>query len=300
MKLNSEQSNIIYFPPNESDYFDLKTKFLKKNLPSQYDNALGKNTCRFPSGFKSFKQEVDEGKSSLDLEKIKLLINKSPDEENSVESFEKFLYDLDNPNKISDNEKVTVVDPSSEEGGNTIEVLYNDLVKLLCIYKQYFRSKYKTGPTSDQTAVFKDFEQRLYNQNSNINDVEGFKISGTNTDNLSSVNDLNVVTNSTGSNLPVTDTQTSAKDLNIVTNSSAGLDLSRSESSLTKENIDEIVNKVIEGLKESMCKKNTSEGGKRVKTRVRKKKYKNVTNVRKKRKDKKSYKKKVKITKKKS
>ena len=39
MKLNSEQSNIIYFPPNGSDYFDLKTKFLNQNLPSQYDNA---------------------------------------------------------------------------------------------------------------------------------------------------------------------------------------------------------------------------------------------------------------------
>jgi hypothetical protein len=48
-----------------------------------------------------------------------------------------------------------------------------------------------------------------------------------------------------------------------------------------------------------LCKKNTSEGGKRLKTRVRKKKYKNVTNVRKKRKGKKSYKKKVKITKRK-
>ena len=58
-------------------------------------------------------------------------------------------------------------------------------------------------------------------------------------------------------------------------------------------------NKVSEGLKESLCKKYTSEGCKRVKTRVRKKKYKNVTNVRKKRKGKKSYKKKVKITKRK-
>ena len=273
MQLNLDQRNLIYFPPKESDYFDLKTKFLNKNLPSQYDNALGKNTCRFPSGFKSFKQEVDEGKSSLDIEKIKVLTNKSTDEQNSVQIFENFLYDLDNPNKISDNEKVTVVNPL-DEGGNSIEVLYNDLVKLLCIYKQYFRSKYKIGPTSDQTAVFKDFEQRLYNQNSNIKDVEGFKISGTNTDDLRSVNDLNIVTNSTGPNL------------------------SSSESSLTKENIDEIVNKVIEGLKESLCKKKISQGGKRLKTRIRKKKHRHITNVRKKRSGKKLYKKKVKKTKK--
>lgn len=273
MQLNLDQRNLIYFPPKESDYFDLKTKFLNKNLPSQYDNALGKNTCRFPSGFKSFKQEVDEGKSSLDIEKIKVLTNKSTDEQNSVQIFENFLYDLDNPNKISDNEKVTVVNPL-DEGGNSIEVLYNDLVKLLCIYKQYFRSKYKIGPTSDQTAVFKDFEQRLYNQNSNIKDVEGFKISGTNTDDLRSVNDLNIVTNSTGPNL------------------------SSSESSLTKENIDEIVNKVIEGLKESLCKKKISQGGKRLKTRIWKKKHRHITNVRKKRSGKKLYKKKVKKTKK--
>ena len=178
--------------------------------------------------------------------------------------------------------------------------LVHDLVKLLCIYKQYFRSKYKTGPTSDQTAVFKDFEQRLYNQNSNIKDVEGFKISGTNTDNLSSVNDLNVVTGSdlSVSHLPVSHTPALQKDLNIVTNST-GSNLSSSESSLTKENIDDIANKVIEGLKESLCKKSISEGGKRKKTRIRKKKNKYVTNVRKKGKGKKSHKKKVKITKRK-
>jgi hypothetical protein len=41
--------------------------------------------------------------------------------------------------------------------------------------------------------------------------------------------------------------------------------------SLTKENIDQIVDKVMEKLKESFCKKNTIEGGKRLMRRVHKK-----------------------------
>ena len=301
MQLNSDQKNLIYFPPKESDYFDLKTKFLNKNLPSQYDNSLIKKkdstTCRFPSILKSFKEEVDQNKSVLDVEKINVLTNKPLEERDEVERYEIFLYEINNPDEVSDNEKVTVVDPL-DEGGNSIEVLYNDLVNLLCIYKQYFRSKYKIGPTTDEIDKYKQFEKKLFNKDNKIDDVQGFKISGSNSDDIASTNDVNVVTNSSASDSPFSDTQTSEEGLNIVTNS-LDSNLSSSESSLTKENIDEIVNKVIEGLKESLCKKNISKGGKRLKTRIRKKKHKHITNVRKKRSGKKSYKKKVKKTKKK-
>jgi len=300
MQLNSEQRNIIYFPPKESEYFKLKTDYLTKQLPKKYDLSLiNKNnsiTCRFPSGFKSFKEEFDQDKFFLDKEKIKVLTSKNPDERDNIENFENFLYEVDNPDKISDEEKVTVADPLNEEGSITTDVFYNSLVDLLCIYKQYFRNKYKIGATSDQITKYNQLQQKLYNKDNTIEDVEGFKISGTNTD-QSPIDDINVVSNSTGSDLSRSDIQSSTNDINIVTGSTAS-HIPNSEISLTKENIDQIVDKVMEKLKESFCKKNTIEGGKRLMSRVHKKK-KNITNVRKKRGGKKTYKKKVKKTKRK-
>ncbi len=44
MKLNPEQRNIIYFPLKESDYFELKTKFLAQQLTTTYDIPLIRRT----------------------------------------------------------------------------------------------------------------------------------------------------------------------------------------------------------------------------------------------------------------
>jgi hypothetical protein len=92
------------------------------------------------------------------------LTSKNPDERDSIENFENFLYEVENPDKISDEEKVTVVDPLNEEGSTTTDVFYNNLVELLCIYKQYFRYKYKIGATSDQITKYNQLQQKLYNK----------------------------------------------------------------------------------------------------------------------------------------
>lgn len=296
MELNQEQMNNIYFPPYRSDYDELKTGFINNTLGNQYDNSLitiNKSTsCRFPpQSFQSFKVQFDENiqqslKTSpiFENQKIEELINKTSEEASNIDTFEIFLFNIGNPVLLSNNKQVSLDVPLlSDKSGppKTIRVFYNTLVKLLCIYKQYFRTKYKPLPSGKDIIKYNQTRNYLYGNNNKIDDIAGFNISNPSLDKENTGNLL-----STDNNLPSFNKSTTS-------------DLIGSNITLSQENINGIAELVMEKFKESMCYNKTSKGGKRLKTRSLRK-LKNKTKVRKKQNGKKFYrKKKAKVSKRK-
>ena len=170
MELTKEDFFKIYFPPFDSPYDSIKYDFINKRLPRKYDNALLRQSCRFPpKAYNSFKDqyEIEIAKSpsnfkskisarELDKLKINNLINNS--HPNELDSFEIYLFNINNPDLLSKDEKVNFLD----KDGNPVKVFYNNLVKLLCIYKQFFRNKYKSSYSLEEEEEYNNTIRKIY------------------------------------------------------------------------------------------------------------------------------------------
>ena len=170
MELTKKDFFKIYFPPFDSPYDSIKYDFINKRLPRKYDNALLRQSCRFPpKAYNSFKDQYEkeiahppsnftQRSSARELDKLKInnLINNS--HPNELDSFEIYLFNINNPDLLSEDKKVNFLD----KDGNSVKVFYNNLVKLLCIYKQFFRNKYKSSYSLEEEEEYNNTIRNIY------------------------------------------------------------------------------------------------------------------------------------------